>query len=296
MLNTLNFKHIYYFWVVASEGSIVKAATKVNVSNSSISEQIKILEGRLGVNLFERRGKNLVLTDIGQRVYNQTNPFFSSTEELFESIVNHKKTNVRFLRIGLVPGLPEDERYDLTFPFVEDITYTVRLLKGENASLKQAFEERELDMILTINDHLIPKKQAERFIIKEMEHVFVCSKKFYSSLGNEKFPQNLDKKRFINFTNDSDLHFELYSFFHSHDVSPLRIAEIDDIFVLKRLVLEGQGFALLPKSTVTKEIKSKKLIVLSESEQFKRNLICYFHKSFREEPFLTHLRALKEAP
>lgn len=273
----------------------MKAATKVNVSNSSISEQIKVLESRLGVDLFERRGKNLVLTEIGERVFNQTNPFFSSTEELFESIVNHKKTNVRFLRIGLVPGLPENERYDLTFPFVEDITYTVRLLKGENASLKQAFEERELDMILTVNDHLIPKKQAERFIIKDMKHVFVCSKKFHRSLGKGSFPDVLDKKRFINFTNDSDLHFELYNFFHSHGVSPLRIAEIDDIFVLKRLVLEGQGFALLPKSAVMEEITSKKLIVLDESEQFNRKLICYFHKSFKEEPFLSHLRKLESS-
>lgn len=273
----------------------MKAATKVNVSNSSISEQIKILESRLGVDLFQRRGKNLVLTDIGERVYNQIHPFFSSTEELFESIVNHKKTNVRFLRIGLVPGLSEEERFDLTFPFVEDITYTVRVLKGENSSLKQAFEDRELDMILTINDHLIPKKQAERFIIKDMDHVFVCSKKFYKDLGEERFPQNLDKKRFINFTNDSDLHFDLYNFFHSHGVSPLRIAEIDDIFVVKRLVLEGQGFALLPQSSVYKEIKSNKLVVLDESEQFSRKLFCYFHKSFKEEPFMTHLRNLKES-
>lgn len=294
MLNTLNFKHIYYFWVVAAEGSIVKAATKVNVSNSSISEQIKVLESRLGVELFERRGKSLVLTSYGDRVFNQVNPFFSTTEELFESIVNHKKTNVRFLRIGVSPGIPEEERYDLTFPFVEDITYTVRLIQGENSYLKKAYEDRELDMILTINQNMIPKNQAERFVLKEEDHVFVCSKAFYKSLEGLKFPQNIDKARFINYTNDSDLHFLIYDFFHSHEVNPLRIAEIDDIYVIKKLVMEGLGFALLPEYAVAKELKSKKLIILHRDQRFNRPLTYYYHKSFNENPFLDHLSSLKK--
>lgn len=294
MLNTLNFKHIYYFWVVASEGSIVKAASKVNVSNSSISEQIKVLESRLGVELFERRGKNLVLTDYGERVFTQINEFFSSTEELFESIVNHKKTNVRFLRIGLVPGIPEQERYSLTFPFVEDITYTVRVIKGENSSLKQAFEEREVDMILTFNENLIPKKQAQRAIIKKEDHLFVCSKAFAKNLPNEKFPFNIDKQRFINFTNDSDLHFQIYDFFRKYNVSPLRIAEIDDIYVTRKLVLEGLGFALLPVFAIEKDLASKKLISLGAENEFPQALTCYYHKSFKEEPFLSHLKSLQE--
>jgi LysR family transcriptional activator of nhaA len=292
MLNTLNFKHIYYFWVVALEGSIVKAGTKVNVSNSSISEQIKILENRLGVDLFERRGKSLVLTDYGERVFNQVNPFFSSTEELFESIINHKKMNVRFLRIGIVPGIPEEERYSFTFPFVDDINYTVRLLKGENSSLKKEFENGELDMILTINENLIPKKQAERFIIKEEKHVFVCSQDFYKDLPSKPFPQKIHKKKFINFTNDSDIHFSIYDYFHSHSVNPLRIAEIDDIYVSRRLVLDGQGFALLPSYAVQKEIKEKKLVLLHEDDRFNRSVMCYFHKSFKEERFLNHLKRL----
>lgn len=292
MLNTLNFKHIYYFWVVGLEGSIVKASTKVNVSNSSISEQIKILENRLGVDLFERRGKSLVLTDYGERVFNQVNPFFSSTEELFESIINHKKMNVRFLRVGVVPGIPEEERYSFTYPFVEDINYTVRLLKGENSSLKKEFENGELDMILTINENLIPKTQAERFKIKEEPHAFVCSKAFYEELPRLPFPQNIDKKRFINFTNDSDIHFSIYDYFHNKNVSPLRIAEIDDIYVSRRLVLDGQGFALLPLFAVKKEVEEGSLIVLGQDDKFKRSVICYFHKSFKEERFLAHLKGL----
>lgn len=295
MLNTLNFKHIYYFWVVASEGSIVKAASLINVSNSSISEQIKLLEHRLGVDLFERRGKRLVLTGYGSRIFKEINPFFTSTEELFESIVNHKKTNVRFLRIGVVPGIPEEERFALTFPFVEDINYTVRLLKGENSSLKKAYEDQELDMILSLNENLIPKKQAERFIVKEEEHYFVCSPKFFITLDKGVFPQNINKKKFINFTNDSDLHFSIYDYFHNAKVSPLRIAEIDDIYVVRRLVLDGQGFALLPSFAVVKELKSKKLICLHRSSKFSRPLTCYFHKSFKSEDFLNHLENLRSS-
>lgn len=292
MLNTLNFKHIYYFWVVASEGSISKASTKTNISSSSISEQIKILEGRLGVDLFERSGKNLTLSPYGEQVYNEINPFFYSTEEIFESIVNHKKTNVKFLRIGVAPGIPEEERYYLTYPYVEDINFTVRLIQGENSYLKKAYEAGEIDMILSLNNNLLPKNQAERFTLKTEDHIFVCTKKFQKQLDEGSFPKNVHRKRFINYTTDSDLHFLLYNFFNPLDVVPLRIAEIDDIFIIKKLVLESLGFALLPLHSIEKEVKSGKLHVLHRSKKFSLPLIYYYKKSFKEERFENHLKNL----
>ena len=53
----LNYHHLRYFWNVAKEGSLAQAAAKLHVSQPSISEQIRELEGALGEKLFRREGR-----------------------------------------------------------------------------------------------------------------------------------------------------------------------------------------------------------------------------------------------
>ena len=65
----LNYHHLRYFWTVAKEGSLARAATRLHVSQPSISEQIRELESALEVRLFQRDGRNNVLTDAGQIVF-----------------------------------------------------------------------------------------------------------------------------------------------------------------------------------------------------------------------------------
>lgn len=65
-MRTLNFHHLHYFWTVAKEGHLTRAAQKLNVSQSALSSQIKQLEGQLGHDLFHRQGRALLLTDVGR--------------------------------------------------------------------------------------------------------------------------------------------------------------------------------------------------------------------------------------
>src|SRR6187399_1886029 len=64
----LNFHHLRYFWAVAREGNLRRAAEKLHVSQPSISAQIKILESALGDRLFRRSGRTLVLTEFGRLI------------------------------------------------------------------------------------------------------------------------------------------------------------------------------------------------------------------------------------
>ena len=62
----LNFHHLRYFHTVAHEGNLTRAAERLNVSQSAVSSQIRLLEDRLGQPLFERRGRTLILTEAGR--------------------------------------------------------------------------------------------------------------------------------------------------------------------------------------------------------------------------------------
>lgn len=64
-MHWLNYHHLHYFWVVAKEGSIVRASAELRLAHPTISAQIHRLEEDLGEKLFTRRGRHLVLTETG---------------------------------------------------------------------------------------------------------------------------------------------------------------------------------------------------------------------------------------
>jgi len=76
-MSPLNYNHLYYFYVVATEGSITKASARLNLTSQTISGQITGFEAQIGINLFERKGKKLSLSEMGVLIY-------SYAEEIFQ--------------------------------------------------------------------------------------------------------------------------------------------------------------------------------------------------------------------
>ena len=83
----INYHHLYYFWRVALSGSITKTADECHVSQSALSQQIKQLETSMDVRLFERAGRQLLLTDVGRKVLSYADEIFTTGEEL-QSFIN----------------------------------------------------------------------------------------------------------------------------------------------------------------------------------------------------------------
>ncbi|HKI69872.1 MAG TPA: LysR family transcriptional regulator, partial [Verrucomicrobiae bacterium] len=95
----LNYHHLRYFWMVAKEGGLTRAAAKLHVSQPTISAQIQALEGALGEKLFRRSGRNLALTDAGQHVLGYAEEIFSLGEDLLNSV--KQRPTSRPLRVNL---------------------------------------------------------------------------------------------------------------------------------------------------------------------------------------------------
>jgi LysR family transcriptional activator of nhaA len=75
-MDWLNYHHLFYFWTVARAGSIAKASQELRLAQPTISNQLKTLEGNLGVKLLERQGRRLVLTDAGRMVVREADDNF----------------------------------------------------------------------------------------------------------------------------------------------------------------------------------------------------------------------------
>ena len=78
----MNFKHLYYFWKVAKHGGVMRAGEAIHISPQTLSGQIKLLEERLGIALFERQGRALELTEAGKLALEYVEEMFTLGAEL----------------------------------------------------------------------------------------------------------------------------------------------------------------------------------------------------------------------
>ncbi|MBU6436717.1 MAG: LysR family transcriptional regulator, partial [Betaproteobacteria bacterium] len=87
-MSRLNYRHLHYFWSVAKEGSLTRAAQQLHVSQSALSVQLRQLEDRLGQPLFERRGRRLHLTEAGRIALEYADTIYRSGEELLSVLTS----------------------------------------------------------------------------------------------------------------------------------------------------------------------------------------------------------------
>lgn len=275
---------------MARETSINKASAVLNISKSSISEQIRLLEHRVGMDLFDRSQKKMILTTSGRLVFNTLDEFFPALEEMFEGLVNHKSLNVKFIRIGLCPTLSAELKFKLTFPFIEDEQYTVKALQGENQFLFDAYNKDDLDLFFTTNSqvNLHGKYEKQEVITKNFS--IVVGEKVYKSLPKTNKIKALNDIQFINYTSDSDLHFKTLTFFNEMKISPIRVAELDDINLTKKILRRTESFAILPTNSVSDEVANKTLFkVGSPVKSLDSKIFAYFKPSLKTEDFTAHL-------
>mgnify|MGYP002151947237 CR=1 FL=1 len=78
----VNLHHLRYFWAVASEGNLTRTASRLRVSQSALSSQIRELETQLGLQLFERTGRRLVLTEAGRIALSYAEDIFAKAAQM----------------------------------------------------------------------------------------------------------------------------------------------------------------------------------------------------------------------
>src|SRR5687767_9348056 len=127
----LNYNHLYYFWMVAREGSMVRASEELMVTQPTISTQLKDLEGALGHRLFDRVGRGLALTEAGRVAFNYANEIFSLGQELVNALEHQPKTRPLKLAVGIVDVIPKPVARRLLEPAMR-LSQPVRLTCRED--------------------------------------------------------------------------------------------------------------------------------------------------------------------
>src|SRR4051812_12466488 len=128
----LNYHHLLYFFTVAREGGLARAGRVLRLSHSTLSDQIHVLEDRLGEKLFARAGRKLALTEMGRVVYRYAEEIFTLGNEMLDTVKGRPTGLPARLTVGIADVVPKAVVYRLLQPALEHPD-AVRLLCRENS-------------------------------------------------------------------------------------------------------------------------------------------------------------------
>jgi|TARA_B110000902_G_scaffold266215_1_gene353092 LysR family transcriptional activator of nhaA len=245
----LNYHHLYYFYVTATEGSISKASKQLNLTPQTISGQIGLLENAFGFLLFDRVGKKLILNERGELTYNYARDIFGLGDELQQTIKGQYQGQQQIFTVGITDALPKVLAFDL-FRSCFDGQENIRLVCKESDldSLTAELAINMLDVILS-DRPLQPGSHVKAYshIIGEGGVSFFARKDIAKTL-KANFPGSLHHQPFLISGEKSVQRQNLMTWFDSLNIQPSIKAEFEDSALTKLFGQAGYGVFCTPSS------------------------------------------------
>lgn len=249
----LNYHHLRYFRAVAHEGNLTRAAERLNLSQSALSAQIRKLEERLGHDLFERRGRQLHLTEAGRIALDHADAIFAAGEELVGTL-NQTGRARRALRVGALATLSRNFQLGFLRPVLGRPDVEVILRSGSPAELLRALEALGLDVVLLTRPPATDA--ATTFVAHRLAEQRVSLVGTPALAGCGDIAALLAARPVILPTLESGVRTAFDALADRLGVRPQIAAEVDDIAMMRLLAREGVGLAVLPPIAVKDELES----------------------------------------
>jgi LysR family transcriptional activator of nhaA len=244
----LNYHHLLYFWAVAKHGSVVQASAVLRLAQPTLSGQIRRLEAVLGEKLFERVGRNLVLTDAGRTAFRYADEIFSLGQELTGALRGRPSSRPLRLTVGVADALPRVLVARVLEPAFH-IGHPLRLVCREDRVVEDflgALAEQELDLVLA-DRPVGPGIRARAF-----NHLLgTCGTTFLAKARLAKphrasFPRSLDGAPFLLPAPHITLRRALDQWLEDAHITPTVAAEFDDSALMYAFGRNGKGVFPVP--------------------------------------------------
>ncbi len=253
----LNFHHLYYFWVVAKEGGITRAAERLGVAVQTISTQLNLLEQTMGKSLFTQQGRRLVLTEPGRLALTYADQIFLLGEQMQEDLAEADSSQTMRLTVGLSDSLPKLVAYRLLKAAL-DLPQQVKLAcyDGSFEVLLGDLALHKLDVVLTdrpvmtgtslrVFSHLLGEDEMMLFGVPAL------AQKYRSD-----FPAGLRGAPLLLPTRNNAIRGRLDQWFEANDLRPDIIGEFEDSALLMTFGRSGLGMFPAP-SALASEVEAQ---------------------------------------
>ena len=246
-MTELNFKHLRYFWTVARVGTIAEAGRVLDLAPHSISAQIATFEAALGVSLFRRVGRRLVLTEAGERILGHAEQIFALGDQIVDVVRDDTLRRSLPFRIGFPDSMPKSVIHRLIEPALH-VERPGRLVCRE-APLAELLAELAVHRLdLVIADRPMPPEVSVRgysTLLGESTLTVFAAPVLAARLGYG-FPATLDGAPFLLPGEDVAHRGALLQWFDTQRVRPSIVAELDDSALMKAFGQSGTGAFVAP--------------------------------------------------
>ena len=279
----MDIKNLYTFKTILEEGSFINAASTLGYTQSTITFQIRQLEEELGISLFEKIGRKMVLTQAGENIV----PYVQDTIEAYEKMKNIGKDYSQIcgeLNIILSETIFCYKMQQVISEFHQlapniklkmkalSCHITKQALIAGSADLGICYDESEVDARLSIKP------------LGNCKMVLVASQQLVSKMGIDSLDfTKKDTSIATSFITDEPggifrKNFEDYIKLHHITLQPT--IELWSTETIKSMVLADTGVAYLPQFVVQKELDSKTIVSLPHHISYEkiRAIYCY-HKN-----------------
>lgn len=244
---SLNYHHLYYFWIVAREGGISHASETLDVSPSTISAQIGQLEATHGVKLFDRVGRNLRLSEVGHLAFRYAEEIFALGREMTHAIHGWSTKGPRLLQVGVADAVPKLVASRLLQPAL-DHDPELRLICREDVPdrLMAELAVHRLDLVLLDSpvDPALPIRAVDHELARWRIAFFGTSDLVASR--SEEFPLSLEEAPLLLPTAESAVRRSLDRWFENNGVAPRIVGEFEDSALMKSFSESGAGLFPAP--------------------------------------------------
>jgi len=258
-MKALNFNHLRYFWAVAHEGSLTRAAERMNLSQSALSVQIQKLEHQIGHPLFDRVGKRLVLTEAGRIALDYADTVFLAGDELMSTLEGRPLASRQVLRVGALTTLSRNFQLEFLRPLVGRADVELIVRSGTMRDLLAQLEAHAVDVVLANSAAQRDARAPFRNHLLDQQPVSLVGRPRPGE-GTFRFPDDLRSEPILLPSLDSEIRVGFDRLMELAGIRPVILAEVDDMAMLRLLAREREGVTLVPPIVVRDELAAGILV------------------------------------
>jgi LysR family transcriptional activator of nhaA len=256
----LNYNHLYYFHVAATEGSLAAAATKLGGKQPTVSEQLRTLERSLGKQLFERSSTGMRLTSAGQIAFEHTSTMFRNADRLLQALGTNQTVEPRTLRVGVSTAVARATSADFLLPLFALEECMPSISSGDSHDLMRELRGNDLDMVLCETE---PTKETRNGFI----HVAIDRVPLVAIVGvDTKADTQWENLGVIQYRPTSQYRWEVEEYLDANNLRPRIVGEADDPQLLVEAAARGNYVAIVPRMVARDALEAKRVRILAELE------------------------------
>ncbi|WP_298214907.1 LysR family transcriptional regulator [Acidovorax sp.] len=248
MSQTFNYRHLFYFWVVAKEGGIARAAERLDMAVQTISAQVRELEKALGVALLRTEGRNLVLTDAGVAALHEADHIFALGEMLPLRVREAATGQTLRLNLGISDGIAKLAVHRLLTPVLDEPHLRLLCHEGEFQPLLGELALHKLDAVLA--DRAAPPNPALRTTSQLLGTSAIAwyAPPLWAEAAAQGFPHSLAVVPVLLPTDHAAMRSRIDHWLERERIRPRIAGEFEDSALLSTFAATGMGVMPAPES------------------------------------------------